>query len=77
MEDIFVRYYSLPIHIGAMTIKDGNDDYNIYINCKLSETEQIYALTHELIHIREGDFFSDKSVMEIEAKCEEEMERYK
>lgn len=77
MEDIFVRYIALPRNVKAMTIKDHNDDYNIYLNHRLSETEQIYALTHELIHIREGDFFSDKSVMEIEAKCEEEMEKYR
>lgn len=71
MEEIFIRIVPLPYTVKAVTAKDSDDNYNIYINERLSRAERYKACTHELIHISNGDFFSDKSVTVMERRVHE------
>ena len=57
----------MPVGVHGMTIKDENDDYNIYLNARLSGDAQVVAFRHELEHIKRGDFYSEKGVGEIES----------
>ena len=51
-----VRIIDLPYRIKAMTSKDYNGDYNIYLNAKLDLITRQEAYLHELKHIERGDF---------------------
>ncbi len=56
---IIERFIDLPYAVKGFTIRDENEDYNVYINLKhLSQQKEI--LKHELSHIFNGDF--DKTV---------------
>ena len=45
-----------------------NDDgtYSIYLNARLDELRQRKACSHELDHIVNGDFYSDRPIEEVE-----------
>lgn len=60
---IITRYLSLGAGIKGVTVKDENDDFNIYINSNLSDAQQKEALQHEVAHIYQGHFFDDRPVM--------------
>lgn len=52
---IIERFVELPYAVKGFTIRDENEDYNIYINLRhLSQQKEI--LKHELSHINNGDF---------------------
>lgn len=70
MEDIIVRYMDLPVKVRAYTATDENNDYNIYVNSRLSAEGRQRALSHELEHIRMGHFFSPLSAKAAEARAE-------
>lgn len=56
-----------------MTSADENGDYNVYINEALSNEKKEDALNHELSHILNDDFNSDKPIEQIEnnaKRCE-------
>lgn len=69
MGEIILRYLDMPYSCKAFTATDENGDYNIYINAKLGIFEQEKAKQHELSHIQQNHFYSDKSVI----KCEIEV----
>lgn len=69
MGEIIIRYLSMPCSIEACTATDSNDDYNIYINSNLSFQEQEKAKQHELSHIQQNHFYSNKTA----AVCESEV----
>ena len=56
MDDIFTKLVDLPTSIRAYTVRDKNDDFNIYINARLSSEQRMEAYEHEMRHIRRGDF---------------------
>lgn len=64
--NIYVRMIKLPCHIKGMTSVDENGDYNVYINEALSNELQYDTINHELSHIFNEDFASDKDIVEIE-----------
>lgn len=66
MNDIIIRVVDMPESIRALTIRDPENDYNIYLNCRLSQERLLQAYMHELQHIRSGDFDSSESVDLIE-----------
>lgn len=67
MNDYCIRYIPLPYTIKGVTVKDETDFFNIYINSKLSISEQQDAIKHELTHICRCDFDDvDKSIYDIE-----------
>lgn len=69
MTEIIVRIIPLPLHVRAFTMPDPQGDYNVYINCALSEEQQLRSLQHELTHIRRDDFYKrGKTAKEIEGE---------
>ena len=47
--DCSIRYIALPATVRAMTVRDGDGHYNIYINTQLSAEQQQDALLHEML----------------------------
>ncbi len=70
MEAIIVRLMDLGYAAEAVTIKDANDDYNVYVNSRLGMDQQKDALGHELEHIALGHFWDERPVMELEKEAE-------
>lgn len=69
MESKILRLAPLPARVNAVTVVDGNGDFNIYVNSNLSFEEQRRAYEHELEHIRRSHFFTDKPVEECEREA--------
>ncbi len=69
MNDIFIRLVNLPSTVKGITVIDGNDDYNIYINAKLSPGQQEKVLEHEKRHIENNDFSSYEDIEVIENRA--------
>ena len=57
MDDVVIRVFDLPHAVKGITVKDANDDFNIYINARCSLYEQEKARKHELRHCNEDDFY--------------------
>lgn len=68
MNEITCRVIDLPSRINAVTVVDENDDFNVYVNAKLSPDKQRRAYQHECRHIRKNHFYRDKAVW----RCEQE-----
>ena len=62
MDAVIIRMIDLPYKVRAVTVKDAEGDYNIYINARLSADQQAKAFRHEVDHIRLGHFYSEKPV---------------
>lgn len=73
MEDIIVRVVPLPDKVRGATVLDENGDYNIYLNDNLSPTQRKRSYEHELFHILNNDFFSERSRTAIENNVPEEL----
>lgn len=71
MGDILTRVITLPDGVSAMTVVDENGDYNIYINAALTREAAERAMRHEMRHIRQGHFETDRPV----AECEREAQK--
>ena len=66
MDAVIIRLIDLPETVRGFTVKDENDDYNIFINAKLSADMRGEAFRHEIDHIRRGHFYDARSVAEKE-----------
>lgn len=66
MGSIIIRIIDLPVTVKGFTVKDENDDYNVYINARLSAAIQGEATRHELEHIVSDHFYSTQSIAEKE-----------
>lgn len=66
MNKVIVRLMQLPYHINAFTVMDENDDYNIYINARLTCECRSKAYMHELRHIKRNDFHNFLPIKEAE-----------
>ena len=66
MDNIIIRYISLPITVRAFTLPDPQGDYNVYINKDLSSEQQKKSLEHEKRHIECDDFIKEMSAVMIE-----------
>lgn len=62
MDAVILRIIDLPGRTKGFTAKDENDDYNVYINARLSLEERAKAARHELEHIRRNHFYGSASV---------------
>jgi len=72
VDAVIIRLIDLPPSVRGITVKDENDDYNIYINARLSEDGRVEAFRHEINHIRMGHFYDERpvAIKEIEAEKE-------
>lgn len=66
MDAVIIRLIDLPETVRGFTVKDENDDYNIFINARLSADMRGTAFRHEIDHIRSGHFYDARSVAEKE-----------
>ena len=66
MDDIYVYLADFPSNIHEI-VTPCPDGYTVYINARLSKSEQIGAYYHALSHIENGDFESEAHVQEIES----------
>lgn len=64
---VIVRVIDLPFGVDGMTVKDENDDFNVYINARLSKEMQDISYAHELDHIARGHFYSADDVRTMES----------
>lgn len=69
MDAIIIRLVDLPDTIHAVTRKDSEGDYNIYINARLSADLRVRAYWHEIEHIRRGHFYDERPVSEKEVEA--------
>ncbi len=67
MSEIIVRIIDMPTSVRGYTSLDPNGDYNIYINGRMSYSQQILTYNHERRHIARDDFSDKKSILEAEA----------
>lgn len=63
MNRVFIRGITLPGRVRGVTVKDEDDDYNIYINTVLCPEAQQRAIDHEIRHISRDHFFDDAPVI--------------
>ena len=63
--EICIRLIDMPGRCHAMTMRDSDGFYNIYINAGIGYWMQRKAVRHEVGHIKRGDF-DRESVGQIE-----------
>lgn len=64
--DFFVRVVDLPSPVGGLVTPNDDGTFSVYINARNSHTKQIKSYGHEVEHIVNDDFYSGKSIKEIE-----------
>ena len=70
MDSVIIRILDLPETVRGFTVKDENDDYNVYINARLSADGRAEAFRHEIDHIRFGHFYDQKTVADKEKEAD-------
>lgn len=68
MEGIFCYYLDMPHKIRSNVTVDEEGNYIIYINSRLSYSQQLKGYIHEIRHILDKDLYRDSSVNIIEQK---------
>ena len=63
---IFIREIPLPYGVRGFTAPDIDNNYNVYINQKLSDDQKRRTLDHEMEHIKNEDCYSDEDIAFIE-----------
>lgn len=63
-----VRVVNLPGDVlGCVKLtRDGSDFPNIYINDALAPEARLRAFDHEMLHLENDDFYTDKRIQEVE-----------
>jgi len=57
MNDIYVRYISLPFAVEGTTVTNNDGTFSVYINSDRCEETQSIALKHELAHINKNHLY--------------------
>ncbi len=66
---VICRIIELPHTVNAVTVVDGDETYNVYINAHLSIEDQRKAYLHECRHIKKQHFFKLEEAVDL---CEKE-----
>jgi hypothetical protein len=66
MDNVYLRYISLPPTVKGLTVQDEEGDYNIYINARLTYEANLQTLMHEIKHIKNRDFHKLLHIRDIE-----------
>ena len=69
LDNYTVRLLDMPCSVKAMTAMDEEGYFNIYINSKLSREAQRKAVKHELVHIRNEDFYNNLDIRDAENRA--------
>lgn len=56
MKDINILYANMPTSIRSYVVSNADMTYTIVLNCRLSHEQNILSYSHELGHIRNGDY---------------------
>lgn len=64
MIDVYIYRYPLPSKVKGVLLE--RDDYIVFVNEYLSETEQAKAIKHELKHIEYGHIYDLRNVGAVE-----------
>lgn len=68
MENVILRYISLPVTVRGLTIQDSEGNYNVYLNARLTYEANLNTFQHEIQHIEHGDFSEFEHVRELERR---------
>jgi hypothetical protein len=66
MDNVYLRFVSLPPTIKGLTVQDETGDYNVYINSRLTHEANQQTLQHEIQHINTNDFQKILHIRDIE-----------
>lgn len=68
--DYFVKLVDFPVcTCGGIIMLNDDGTYTILINSRLSHAQNLDSLRHELNHIKNGDFFRDVPIEQIEKEA--------
>ena len=68
--DYFVKLVDFPVcTCGGIIMLNDDGTYTILINSRLSHAQNLDSLRHELNHIKNGDFFRDDPIAQIEREA--------
>lgn len=68
--DYFVRLVDFPVcTCGGIILLNDDGTYTILINSRLSHDQNLDSLRHELNHIKNGDFYRDDPIEQIEKEA--------
>ena len=73
MKEMIIRFDDMPCYVHGYAIVDENDDYNVYINSRLSYETQRDTIQHEISHIQNDDFHNYISITTVEKTSEERL----
>ena len=65
---MIVNLIDLPESVSEMVTVNEDGSVSVFINARHSYEKQCESYQHALDHIKNGDFYSDLSVQEIEAQ---------
>lgn len=68
--DFFVRYKQLPTGIFAFVTPNDDGTFSIFLDPRRSSAQQQEDCSHEIRHIVNDDFYSDKPVVVIEREMQ-------
>ena len=66
-ETVRIHMIDLPVSIHGFTVMTDIDEYDMYINTRLSAEMQIQTYDHEIEHINNCDFDMMYDINELEA----------
>lgn len=64
--DYFVRVVDLPAQIGGMVTPNEDGTFSVYLNARNTAERMAKSCDHEVGHIENDDFYSVKSIEEVE-----------
>lgn len=70
MNDVIIRFISLPHTVRGVTVTNPDLTYNIYINSNLPPDIQESAYKHEMRHIGYNDFDNFDDILKIENRAQ-------
>ena len=64
--DYFVRLVDLPGTVGGFCTPNEDGTFNVFLNSRKDREHHIDSYCHELKHIEDDDFYTDKPIEEVE-----------
>ncbi len=55
----------------GVTIKDHEDNYNVYVNTNLCQKAVEATIAHEMVHINRNHFYNEQTAVQSETEVEE------
>lgn len=68
--DYFIKFVDFPVcSCGGVILLNKDGTYTILLNSRLSRQQNKDSLIHELNHIKNGDFYREIPIKQIEAEA--------